>query len=192
MPHKFDPNHLEILQDPERVKWQDPVAILRAFDLRPGESVADVGAGPGFFSVPAAKMVGEGGRIYAVDMQEPMLWALQARLLEEGLSNVLPVLSLETLIPLPSSSVDLLLLVNTLHELEEDHTLAEAHRLLRPAGRMGLVDWKKEPMEHGPPVEHRLSLAEAQSRLERNGFAGKEVEVGPYHYGLRLARVEKA
>ncbi|MFQ6012633.1 MAG: class I SAM-dependent methyltransferase [Thermoplasmata archaeon] len=191
MPHKFDPDHLERLQDPERLEWQDPTAILQTFGLRSGMSLADVGCGPGFFSLPAGGLVGATGRVYAIDVQETMLWALQRRLVENHIDNVLPVLSREELIPLASASVDFVLLVNALHELDGDATLQEGRRLLREGGHFGLVDWKKEPMEHGPHVEHRVSVDEARARLAKNGFFGEEVEVGPFHYGLRLARDEK-
>lgn len=191
MPHKFDPEHLERLTDPERVQWQDPVAILRTFGLQSGMSMADVGCGPGFFSLPAANLVGNAGRVYAIDMEEAMLWALQERLLQKGVRRVLPVLSRESLIPLPSDSVDLALLVNVLHELDGGATLREVRRLIRGDGRFGVVDWKKEPMEHGPPLEHRVSADEAETFLAKNGFEGDPVEVGPYHYGLLLSKVEK-
>ncbi|MFQ5986216.1 MAG: class I SAM-dependent methyltransferase [Thermoplasmata archaeon] len=166
------------------------MAILRAFGLRSGMTLADVGCGPGFFSLPAAGLVGKEGRVYAIDVQEPMLWALQDRLLKAGVHNVLPVLSWEDLIPLSSDSVDVALLVNALHELDGDTTLRETHRLVREDGRLGVVDWKKEPMEEGPPLEHRVSVDDARAALAGNGFDGEEVEVGPFHYGLLLKRVE--
>jgi ubiquinone/menaquinone biosynthesis C-methylase UbiE len=191
MAHKFDPEHLARLQDPERVEWQDPDAILETFGVGRGMILADVGAGPGFFTLPAARLVGGKGRIYAIDVQEPMLWALQKRLVEERVDNVLPVFSRENLIPLPSASVDFALLVNALHELEGNATLREIRRVLREGGGFGVVDWKKEPMEHGPPVEHRVSLDDARSLLATKAFSGKEVEVGPFHYGLHLTRLEK-
>ncbi|MDX1535086.1 MAG: methyltransferase domain-containing protein [Thermoplasmata archaeon] len=191
MPHKFDPEHLERLTDPERLEWQDPPAILRAMGLRSGMTLADVGCGTGFFSLPAGDLVGPAGRVYAVDMQEAMLWALQGRIVKHGATRVLPVLSREDVIPLPSGSVDRALLVNALHELDGDATLQEVRRILRGDGRFGVVDWKKEPMEHGPPVEHRIAVEEARAWLAEAGFEGEDVEVGPYHYGLLLSKVEK-
>ncbi len=191
MPHKFDPENLAVLTDPERVEWQDPLAILRAFGLRSGMSMADVGCGPGFFSLPAAELVGDRGRVYAIDMQEAMLWALQDRLLENRVARVLPVLSREDLIPLPSDSVDFALLVNALHELDGNATIQEVRRLLGDDGRFGVVDWKKEPMDRGPPVEHRIAVDDARAWMAENGYEGEDMEVGPYHYGLLLSAVEK-
>lgn len=190
MAHKFDPAHRDRLHDPERRTWQDPEAILPALGLERGIAAADVGCGTGFFALPAAALVGPTGRVYAIDMQEPMLWTLLERLREAGVENVLPVLSLEDLIPLPGDHVDFALLVNALHEVKGDGALREVRRILRPGGSFGVVDWKKEPMDRGPPVAHRLSREEAEKRLARVGFRGEVVEVGPFHYGLRL-RVEK-
>jgi ubiquinone/menaquinone biosynthesis C-methylase UbiE len=185
MAHKFDPSRKELLDSPDRLKWQNPEAILKAFGVGRGMKVADVGCGTGFFAVPAARMVGPRGRVYGVDMQEEMLWSLQARIIREGLQNVLPVLSLEEAIPLSSSSVDVVLLMNTLHELAGDATLLEILRILKGDGFLAVVDWKKEPMEMGPPVEHRLSVEEAMERLSRRGLLVEEVDVGPLHYGLK-------
>ena len=190
MAHKFDPAHAERLHDPERRSWQDPGAILPVLGLNEGMAAADVGCGTGFFALPAAALVGPAGRVYAIDMQEPMLWTLLERLREAGLENVLPVLSLEDVIPLPADHVDFALLVNALHEVKGDGALREVHRILRPGGTFGVVDWKKEPMERGPPVAHRIAQTEAEARLARIGFRGEAVDVGPFHYGLRR-RVEK-
>ncbi|MFQ5918776.1 MAG: class I SAM-dependent methyltransferase [Thermoplasmata archaeon] len=191
MPHKFDPDHLERLTDPERREWHDPAVVLRNLGLKAGMSLADVGCGPGFFSLPAADIVGSEGRVYAIDVQEPMLWALQERLLQGQVQRVLPVLSREDLIPLPSGTVDRALLVNVLHELDGNSTLQEVRRILRRDGRFAVVDWKKESMEHGPPVEHRVSERDARAFLMKNGFEGEPMEVGPYHYAFLLSKVEK-
>jgi ubiquinone/menaquinone biosynthesis C-methylase UbiE len=188
MAHKFDPSRKEMLDSPDRMKWQNPDSILKAFGVEEGMTLADVGCGTGFFSVPAARMVGAHGRVYGVDMQEEMLWSLQARLLKEGIENVLPILSTEEVIPLPSSSIDAVLLVNTLHELVGDATLLEIIRILRPEGFLAAVDWKKEPMEMGPPLEHRLSVGEAVKSLADRGLLAMDVEVGPLHYGLKAQR----
>lgn len=189
MAHKFDPANREMLHDPERRAWQDPDRILPALGLAEGMTVADVGCGTGFFALPAARLVGASARVYGVDMQEAMLWTLLDRVREAGVTNVMPVPSLEEVIPLPDDHVDFALLVNALHEVKGDGALLEVHRVLRPAGRFGVVDWKKEEMERGPPVDHRVSLEEAKTRLRRNGFQGETVEVGPFHYGLRLSPV---
>lgn len=150
--------------------------------------VADVGCGTGFFSLPLAELVGPSGRVYGVDMQEEMVWSLQARLVEQQAENVLPVLSLEDIIPLTESSIDAVLLVNTLHELAGDGSLDEIYRILKSDGFLAVVDWKKEPMDRGPPLEHRLSANQAKKRLRSRGFEVADVEVGPLHYGIKARK----
>ncbi len=147
-----------------------------------------MGCGTGFFSIPASRIVGPKGRVYAIDMQEEMLWSLQERLLEEKVEGVLPILSSEDSIPLPESRVDAVLLVNALHELRGDGTLREIRRILKPGGLLAVVDWDRRPMEVGPPLEHRLSLEEAKARLRSMGFKVEVVEVGDLHYGIRATK----
>lgn len=188
MAHKFDPRKRELLDRPERREWQDPATILDFFGIGEGATVADVGCGTGFFSIPASRMVGPEGRVYAVDMQEEMLWSLQERLVEKKIDNVLPILSTEDSIPLPESRVDATLLVNALHELTGDGTLKEIHRILKSGGYLAVVDWAKKPMEVGPPLSHRLSLDEAVTRLRSAGFGAEVVEIGDLHYGIKATK----
>lgn len=188
MAHKFDPSHRDRLDSPERKEWQDPERILRDFGLEPGTRLADVGCGTGYFAIPAARRLGPKGCVYAIDVQEEMLWALQERLVAAQIGGVLPVLSTETAIPLPDGHVDAALLINALHELSGDSTLREIHRLLRPGGFLGVADWRKESMDRGPPVEHRLSETEAAHRLQVTGFEPQPLEVGPLHYGFKARR----
>src|SRR3970282_2162959 len=79
---KFDPSHRDILMDPDRARYLDPKAILERFPIRSGDTVADIGSGPGFFTVPIAEIVGHQGRVYAIDVEEPMLAERQPNLAE--------------------------------------------------------------------------------------------------------------
>ncbi len=193
MAHKFDPKGADKLERPERLEWQPPEAVLSALGLQPGETLVDVGCGPGYFAIPAAKLVGATGRVYAVDISLEMLMRLGQRLYAEGLANVQPVLSRETNIPLPDGCADAALLANVLHEAEDRVALlAEVRRLVRPGGRLLVVDWVREPTPHGPPLEERLDPAEVEKEA---GTAGWTVEgtasVGPYHWALRLGNAPR-
>jgi ubiquinone/menaquinone biosynthesis C-methylase UbiE len=193
---KFDPSHRDILLDPDRARYLDPKAILERFPIRSGDAVADIGSGPGFFTVPIAEIVGHQGRVYAIDVEEPMLEDLRARIGERSELRVTALRSIEDAVPLPDQSVDFAFMACVLHELEGLGTLREASRILRPAGALGIVDWKKIKQKIGPPREHRLTPNEAEELLRRGGFLPKTpFEVGPYHYGLvahlRWARAPK-
>lgn len=190
--HRFNPAHLDRLLRPERRQWQDPDAIFATLGLRSGMVVADVGSGPGFFTLPAATLVGSAGRVYAVDVEPQMLERVRERANEAKLGNVETLVSTDETVPVPGSSADLALLSNVLHECTQPVALLrDIARALRPEGSLALIEWRKKTTEVGPPVEERLAEEDARELLRQAGFG--EIEpfpVGPHHYGLR-ARVGK-
>lgn len=187
--HKFDPTHRAHLDAPDRRGYLDPERILGAFAVGPGLHLADVGAGTGFFALPAARLVGPAGRVYAIDQAEAMLEELRARApAASGILEVVP--STEDRIPLPDGSVDVAFLACVLHELDGPGTLRECARILRPGGRLAVVDWMKKAQDIGPPREHRLSEVEAAEVLREAGFhVSRTFPAGPHHYGIE-ARAE--
>ncbi len=183
--HKFDVAHRAYLDSEERRSYLDVPRILRAFAVRPGMRVADVGSGTGFFAIPAAAIVGPRGRVYAVDLSAEMLEDLQAKLTRIPERNVEAVRSTEDRIPLADASVDFVFMACVLHELDGPGTLREARRVLTPDGRLGIVDWKKEDTEFGPPKAHRLDEEEARAVLSDAGFEPvRTFEAGAHHYGI--------
>ena len=190
--HKFDVAHRAYLDSQERASYLDPEGIFRAFELRKGTRIADVGSGTGFFALPAGRIVGPEGRVYAVDLSPEMLEDLQSKLGREPRSNVEAIRSTEDRIPLSDASVDFAFLACVLHELDGPGTLLECRRILVPTGRLGVVDWKKEEMEFGPPKAHRLDLDQARAILGDAGFRPtRTFEAGRYHYGIE-ARIRRA
>lgn len=190
--HKFDAAHRAYLDSDERRSYLDPVRVLTSFGLGKGMRVADVGTGTGFFAVPAAHIVGPSGKVYAIDLAPGMLEGLQAKLSREPVPNLEPVRSTEDRIPLGDGSVDLAFLACVLHELDGPGTLRECRRILTRDGRLGVLDWKKEDMEFGPPKAHRLDEDEARSILRDAGFHPiKTFEGGRYHYAIE-ARIRRA
>ena len=132
--------------------------------------VADIGSGTGFFAVPAVGMVGPKGRVYAIDLSAQMLEDLREKLERAGAGNLETLRSEEDRIPLPDASVDFAFLACVLHELDGPGTLLEVRRILKPGGRLGIVDWKKEESVFGPPKAHRLDEDEARAVLSDAGF----------------------
>lgn len=186
MSHKFDPRHAGRLDDPERRRFLDPARISTLLELRPGEVVADVGCGTAYFTLELARAVGPEGKVYALDISEELLARAGEKVAAAGMDNVALVLSREVQIPLPGAQVDAALLANVLHEVgEKEAFLAEVGRVIRPAGRLLVVEWKKIATPKGPPVDHRLEPGEVIALAGGAGFSGATlVEIGPYHYGV--------
>lgn len=181
--HKFDPANIELLIGEERRKEIDPLKFLKSNGLSSGMCIADIGCGPGFFTFPAAEIVGRTGRVYAVDIQEDMLEELKRRNPPE---NVLVVHSDENHIPIEDGSCDMVLVTFVLHEAEEKVAfLNELKRLLRPKGRLLLLDWEKKVEDKGPPFEERIERAEAERLLEMAGFKiEEEGSINPSQYKI--------
>ena len=112
----FSPENLGDLEGPDRNAWQMPDAIMDALGIADGASVADIGAGGGWFTVRLARRVGPNGTVYAQDLQFPMLEAIQRRVDREGLKNVRTIKGEKRDPRLPLSSVDVVLIVDAYHE----------------------------------------------------------------------------
>jgi SAM-dependent methyltransferase len=175
-----------LLESPQRRRSEDPAALWRHARLRAGETVVDVGAGTGYYAVPAARLVGPTGRVYALDLSRDLVGLMRERREREGLRQLLPRRSAIDRIPLPSGSADVVLLANVLHDIPST-TLAEAVRLLKPGGRFLNMDWIKGRTPGGPPLAIRLAPSEAERLLAGHGLRAVERwRLGPWHYGLTL------
>jgi len=173
---------------PGRAAWQKPEEVLDALALAPGQTVCDIGAGPGYFALRAAKRVGPNGRVFAVDVEPRILDALRARIEKAGARNVTPVLALAADPLLPPRSCDLVLIVDAYHHFpDRPHYLARLAALLKAGGRLADVDWHKRATDFGPPLEHRIAredfLADAASAGLR---VVSEPKILPYQYFVVL------
>ena len=192
---RFSPKDFEAfvgrMLDAGRARWQKPGRVLRALGVRRGSVVADVGAGPGYFTLPLARAVGADGRVYAVDPGLPHLERLRARLMRAGVHNVTPVLSRGDDPHLPPRSCDVVLVVNTYHHFPDGPAfLRRLAGALRPGGVLAGIDFEKRETPVGPPVAHRVSREEflaaaagASLRLAR------EHRFLPYQYFVVLKRI---
>ncbi|MDA8425594.1 MAG: methyltransferase domain-containing protein [Treponema sp.] len=171
MHQKFDPRHMARLDSPERREMLPPERILGEFALSEGETLLDVGAGIGFFSLPAAGMVGPGGRVIALDSSAEMEAELERRVALSGLANLEAKVSGEYDFGLDEGRADLALLCTVLHEVEEPvRLLRETFRCLKPGGRIGVVEWLPSHIGHGPHPGARLEISAARALAEEAGF----------------------
>ncbi len=185
--HKFNPEHLERLMSEERENHLSPERVLRESGLRTGQAFADIGSGPGFFTIPAARIIGPTGMAFAVDTQTEMLIYLRDR--KNPPDNVILMKSEEYEVPLADFTADFALMAFVLHETaDKTRLLGEVRRILKPGGTLLLLDWEKKAEEAGPPFEERVSSGDARSFVEGSGFDVVQAsKLNPSHYRL-LAR----
>ncbi|MHB1071975.1 MAG: class I SAM-dependent methyltransferase [Gemmatimonadaceae bacterium] len=187
--HRFPAHEWERLLSAERHALLDPARVLDLAGVRAGMTVADLGAGPGYFTLPLARRVGETGTVYATDVSPEMLEVLVARGLPP---HVRPVLAGESHFDIPDGVVDLALLAFVLHEIAHPTAfLREVRRILGPAGRLVVLEWKPQVEETGPPLHERLSVARSAELLAAGGFeVTDEGEANASHYYM-LTRPEQ-
>jgi SAM-dependent methyltransferase len=158
-------------EEPARAAWQKPDQVLDTLAPRAGQTVCDIGAGPGYFALRIAKRVGATGRVFAVDVEPRILDALRTRIEAARLRNITPVLALGTDPLLPAASCDLVLIVDVYHHFaDRAQYLRGLVRLLRPGGRLAAIDWHKRKTAIGPPPEHRVSREEFLADAAKAGL----------------------
>lgn len=167
----------------------NPTKTLRAAKVREGERVADFGAGSGFFTRAAARLVGEKGLVWAVDVHQDMLPHIKKLALEEGLHNVEVVhgnVERSGGSHLPKENFDVVIISNMLFGVEhKDLVVKEAWRILRTGGRVLVIDWSDSFNGMGPHKEMVVSADHAQTLFELGGFGFvNEVPAGSHHWGF--------
>ncbi len=189
MGRKYDPAMKHLLFAEDRMQRFDRYALLRSLGLKEGRVMADLGCGPGFFTLPAAELVGPTGRVYAVDVQQEMVDDLRSRLAAQDITNVLVRRSSELEPSLPHQTVDLALLAFVLHEVDQrSQFLLAARRLLKPDGRVAVLEWEKVETPVGPPLETRITPDEVIADATAAGLAvAEQRSLHEYHYLLVFA-----
>jgi cyclopropane fatty-acyl-phospholipid synthase-like methyltransferase len=174
-----------VFDDPERDAWQKPDAVIRALVLAPDASVADIGAGTGYFSVRLARAV-PSGRVYAADVSPSMVHYLESRATQEKLTNLVAVLADPGDARLPRA-VDLVLLVDTYHHIGDRVAYFDRLRKsLTATGRLAIVDFR--PDSPAGPRHGRVAPETVKAELARAGYrlvAGHDFL--PYQYFLVFA-----
>lgn len=167
----FHHDHAHKLDDPERRQWLPASEVLDRLDVRPGTTVADIGAGTGYFALPLAERVGPDGRVNAVDLQPQMLERLGARVPEGQRVELVHADAAAT--TLPDCSQDLVFLANVWHEVDDPAaTLAEVERITRAGGRVAILDWRADlESPPGPPRAHRVAAETVAALLRAKGWS---------------------
>lgn len=154
------------LERPERVEEEQPDRLIDALRLKPGQSVADIGAGSGYFTWRLAKQVGPRGRVYAVDIQQEMLDLLARQMPARGVSNVVSVLGSIESAKLPASSIDLALMVDVYHEFSHPYEMIQSIcAALKPGGRLVFVEYRLEDPDVPIKRLHKMSAEQVRKEM---------------------------
>ena len=178
--HRDSAAYIKALEDPKRDAYQKPREVVEALALKPGEIVADIGAGSGYFTFRVAPYV---GRVYAVDINQDMLRHVEQRARELAVSNVSPILAKPSDPQLPEPA-DRFLIVDVWHHIEDQAGyLALMKKQLKPGGQVVMIDYHKRDLPVGPPVAMKIAREDLLKQMQAHGFElAKEHTFLPYQY----------
>ncbi len=181
------------LDRPEREQEEQPAKLLDALKLKPGEAVADVGAGSGYITFRVAERVGPKGKVYAVDIQPEMLALIRQRAKQRGVTNIEPVQGTETDPKLPAAAVDTIIMVDVYHEFSHPYEMTAAMvKALKPGGRLVFVEYRME--DESVPIKLVHKMSEQQVVREMRPHPLKHVktyDVLPWQHIIVFAKAEK-
>lgn len=171
MQHRFDDPaaYAKSFDDPARDTWQMPDRVIAALALKPGDRVADIGAGTGYFSTRLAKSAAK-PHVFAVDIEPKMVGYLTQRATREGLANMRAVQASATSPQLPER-VDVVLVVDTFHHIGNRAAyFSGVRQQLRPGGRVAIVDFRKDAPGEGPPAQFRFTPEQITAEMTAAGY----------------------
>lgn len=169
-----------------------PADVLRKIGLRAEQTFIHLGCGAGFWLIPAARIVGVGGKAIGIDIRPDMLAECENRAQRARLGQIVQTVRADLEQPpgsaLGEAMADLVLIANIIHQADSTKLLQEGKRLLKPDGKIAIVEWDVKASPLGPPPEKRLAQPDMQKIAESVGLHVKEsFDASPYHYGLILS-----
>ena len=169
MEHHFDPEaSAKSFDSPARDAWQLPDRVIAALDLKPGQTVADIGSGTGYFSIRLAQSP-PAPKVYGADIEPAMVEYLRQRAAKEGINNVIAVRAAADSPNLPEP-VDLVLIVDTYHHIgDREVYFRKLRSSLKPGGRVAIIDFKPDSPE-GPPKEFRFAPEKFAAEMSAAGY----------------------
>jgi arsenite methyltransferase len=183
VPHQHHPpssgEYAKVLEDPSRDEWQKPHDVVMALGLKSTDSVADIGAGTGYF---ARRFAMHAGKVYAVDIDKDLLTIAG----KDAPANLTTVLSAPDDPKLAEQSVDIIFFCDVLHHIENRPAYyAKLAKALKPGGRIVVIDFYKKELPVGPPPSMKLSDDEVIAEFRGAGFnVAKRLDILPYQYYL--------
>ncbi|TDX46765.1 class I SAM-dependent methyltransferase [Orenia marismortui] len=186
MAHKFNPKNKEKLDNPERRRTLPPKDTLYNLMLEEGDHVADIGCGIGYFTLAAAEIVGDKGRVFALDTSVEMLDYLKEIIEDKGIENIEIIKSEEHNANISDESIDFMLISNVMHEVEDIGEFLENYlNKMKANSKLAIIDWKKVKTKGGPPYDERISIEDLINILgDYNIELLKKVDLSNEQYAL--------
>lgn len=167
----FNPLFLFYLESDARAQWQMPEQVLDALALQPGDTVADIGAGGGYFMERLAARVGPTGHVFATDVQEVLLKKLRQRVARQSLTNVTVVRGAFDHPNLPAAACDWVFLSSVYKEIDGRVAyMRQVRAILKPLGRVAILEYRPDTEAPGPPLPDRLPESQVMAELRQAGF----------------------
>ena len=171
MAHKFNVKDMQKLDSPERRKILPPEETLIKIGLNKNQIFIDIGCGIGYFSIPASKIVGHEGKVFALDTSKEMIDELRIRILKNKITNIDTIISDPYHFHLDSNIGTFSFMANVLHEVEDKISfLKETNRILKKDGTLCIIEWQKKLTERGPPLEERINESEIEELMDKTNF----------------------
>ncbi len=164
-----------------------PDQLVRELYVKPGSKVADIGAGAGAYTIALARVVGDIGQVYALDIHRDALHTLASSLERQSILNVDVIWAdIEKEVPIEKYSLDAVVMSNVLFQLGNiPKALSNVATLLKPEGQLLVVDWSDSHKGIGPHPDHVVSESKAEEYVSKNGFRIlKRLHAGDYHYAF--------
>lgn len=154
---RFEPAKKKKLYSQKKFEHLKPVEMLKNLNLKKGDIMIDVGAGNGFFSLPAAEIVGEKGKVYSVDVEIDMLLDLKHRAQKAGLTDRIEIVKSNVNSANLREPADFMLFAYLLHEVEApEKFLRNYFKFLKKGSKVIFIEWDTKKREEGPPIAHRI------------------------------------
>lgn len=187
MAHKFNVSNRHKLDNDKKREFLPPYQTLENLGLQPGDIMADIGCGIGYFTIPASEVVGETGKVFAMDISFEMIQEVEKKAEENNITNIKTIVTEENDLKVDDGAVTYAFICTVLHEVENIHKfLNEVKRIMAEGERIAVIEWQKTESDWGPPLEHRLDKACVERVIKDNGFKDvAAVDINEYFYAVQ-------
>ncbi len=171
----------------------DPELVFAELNLKEGDFFLDMGCGPGDYAIQASRLVKDAGVVFALDRWQDVIDDLKEKASSEGLKNIRGMISdINRPLPIEEGCIDVYFTSTVLHSLDlakdGDMIFSEIHRVLKPEGRLAIIECKKEEMSFGPPLHMRLSPEELENSITKHGFEKISLVDLGYNYMIQFGK----